>query len=117
LEFNDVRDIRVLNLKWLAAQYDDRKSLADAIGYKDVNYLNQMLCESCPIGNTTSVKINIALDKPSGWMDTPHINLWSEIDDSIDAVSVFDSLIEDLNGKQLQALMQKLIVKLGESSN
>jgi hypothetical protein len=78
----DIKDIRVKNLNGLLISSGlSRELFAESLGYKDVNYLNQLLAGKGSFGSGTARKIAVALGKDSGWLDRVHgdgINKWGE---------------------------------------
>jgi hypothetical protein len=71
----DAREIRRLNLRYLADKYG-RDKLAQKLGYNDVNYLNQVLGKHVNIGPRAPRNWETALDLEQGWFDIQHLELW-----------------------------------------
>lgn len=71
------KEIRRLNLLYLAEKKFTREALADKIGYPNTNFINQMTGGFAKIGDRVARKIEVALGLPEGWMDRPYMAGWN----------------------------------------
>lgn len=74
-----IRDTRLRNLQLAVQESGSQAALASLID-TDPSYISQLMksWRGRGIGTTTARKIEVALHKPPGWMDTQHPELWSE---------------------------------------
>ena len=72
----DVKQIRRLNIKYLADVKHTRSGLATKLRYDDTNYINQLCGNFGSFGNATARKIEKALKLAHGWMDNLHPELY-----------------------------------------
>lgn len=85
----EVKEIRRRNLAELVEQHG-RNALATKVG-TDPNYLSQIISQrtSAQCGDQLARRIEVALNKPRGWMDTDHEeqeNLEQSIANALEAV-------------------------------
>ena len=76
----DNKELRRLNLLGLCHQYG-RDLVSQKCGYSDTVYLNQLVNANVTrtqVGDKTARKIETAFDLTSGWMDSPHPDIWPE---------------------------------------
>lgn len=72
----DRREIRWLNFQYLVEGKPSRKEYAEALGYPNTNYINQLLSNHCGIGNKTAKRIEEVEGLPDGWLSQQHPDLW-----------------------------------------
>lgn len=99
-----LREIRRLNFLYLADELYGRQKLADLLGYENTGYLNLLAKGHSNIGDETADKIEQAIKKPSGWMDTPHPSLWGQ--DSMEALKFTEDLLKTLAAADLAKLVE-----------
>lgn len=75
-----IEDIRRTNINLLVDLYEDRTQLAEALGYKDTIYINQLCGGHGSFGSNTARKIEQQLSLADGWMDVTHDHQVSESD-------------------------------------
>lgn len=105
-----IREVRRLNLLYLADVEMTRGELAARMGYDNTNYLNQLVKEHANIGDATAAKVEEAAKKPASWMDTPHPSLWGR--DSLEVLGYVDDLIEHLSSGDLAKLIDRAAQKM-----
>lgn len=74
----EIRETRRRNLSVVVQECGGQAALADRIG-TDASYVSQLMneWEGRAMGPSFARKIEAALKKPRGWMDTQHPELWS----------------------------------------
>lgn len=75
----EIRETRLRNLTVVVQECGGQAELAKRID-TDPSYISQLLnsWEGRGMGTTLARKIEVALGKPPGWMDTQHPELWSD---------------------------------------
>lgn len=90
----DVKDVRVLNARYLADKYG-RDKLAEMLGKEDTNHLNQLVGGHGSFGRKVAAQFEEALNLGSLWMETPHPGLWGESE--AEKQKYIDSICEGLS--------------------
>lgn len=107
----DVREVRRQNLICLVADAESRKTYALKLGYKDSNYLSQLLKGFCVIGDKTARKVEVAENLALGWLDESHTALWSKTR----YVDLLDrQVLLSMNDQELQAAFNLVSVVFHE---
>lgn len=99
-----LKEVRRLNLLYLADRVHGRQKLAELMGFADTNYLNLIARGHSNIGDAAADKIEKAANKPSGWLDTPHPNLWGQ--DSMEALRFSEDLLKCLSSADIARLVE-----------
>jgi len=75
----EIRDTRLRNLAILVQEFGTAAALAEKIG-SDPAYLSQLLngWRGRSLGTKLARRMELAAQKPSGWMDSQHPELWNE---------------------------------------
>ena len=110
----NVKEIRRLNLLGLCNKFG-RTIVASKCGYDDVNYLNQLTNQNVArtqIGDKTAARIEEAFEKPAGWMDAPHPEIWVS-DAEANIPDMTNSQIADPYGEASDSIQVAVRVLLG----
>lgn len=99
------KEIRRLNLMYLAEKKYGREVLAQKIGYPNTNFINQMTGGFANIGDKVARKIEEKLEMPDGWMDRPCVSGW----DVSDAERYYKEALQDAPTSLLASLVDEAL--------
>lgn len=99
------KEIRRLNLTYLAEKKYGREVLAQKLGYPGANFVNQMTGGFANVGDKVARKIEERLDLPEGWMDRPCVSGW----DVPDAERYYREALSDAPTPLLAALVSEAL--------